>query len=144
MKRNLYFISVFILLAFTASSCSKDDNNSTDQLQVQQSLQTGTWKVSLYNDSGENKTSYFNGYGFVFGSNGSVTATNGTVSQAGMLSVFPDSGDTKFVLTFQISSGPFKEISEDWKIVTQSASKIELVNISGGNGGTDYLTFEKN
>lgn len=144
MKKSYYYSAVLLLSAFTVLSCSKDDNNLTDQSQIQQSIQTGTWRVTLYNDSGDNKTSYFNGYSFVFGSNSTVTATIGTITQAGTLSIFPDSGDTKFVLSFLVSTGPFEEISEDWKIVSQSAIKIELVNISGGNGGTDYLTFEKN
>ena len=28
--------------------------------------------------------------------------------------------------------------------ISQKYTKIELIDISGGNGGTDYLTFEKN
>lgn len=37
----------------------------------------------------------------------------------------------------------FNELSEDWNIVSYSANKIELIHVSGGNGGTDLLTFEK-
>jgi hypothetical protein len=107
-------------------------------------VQSGTWHVTLYNDSGENRTGNFSGYNFTFSSNGSVSASNGTVTLIGTLSVYSDSGNTKFGLVFQSASGPFEQISEDWKILTQSATKIELVNVSGGNGGTDYLTFEKN
>ena len=37
----------------------------------------------------------------------------------------------------------FEDLNDDWDIISQSSSKIELIDISGGNGGTDYLTFEK-
>lgn len=36
------------------------------------------------------------------------------------------------------------ELTDDWDIISYSATKIQLIDVSGGNGGTDYLTFEKN
>ena len=144
MKNRIIFIMLLIITTVAVSSCSKDDENLADPSQTQQNVQSGTWRVTLYNDSGENRTSNFNGYNFTFNSNGSVTASNGVITQTGTLSVYTDSGVTKFQLTFQTVSGPFEEISEDWRILTQSTVKVELENVSGGNGGTDYLTFEKN
>lgn len=144
MKNRLILLTLLIIMTITVSSCSKDDDSSADPSQTQDNVQSGTWRVTLYNDSGENRTSYFEGFSFTFNTNGSLTAVNGTVTQNGTYSVYKDSGDTKFDITFQASSGPFEEISEDWRVITQSASKIELINVSGGNGGTDYLTFEKN
>jgi hypothetical protein len=38
----------------------------------------------------------------------------------------------------------FEDLNDDWDIISRSSTKIELIDISGGNGGTDYLTFEKN
>ncbi len=144
MKNRLILITLLIITAMAVSSCSKDDDSPADPSQTQDNVQAGTWRVTLYNDSGENRTNYFEGFGFIFNTNGSLTAVNGTVTQNGTYSVYKDSGDTKFDITFQAASGPFEEISEDWRVITQSASKIELINVSGGNGGTDYLTFEKN
>jgi hypothetical protein len=43
-----------------------------------------------------------------------------------------------------LSPADFEELSEDWSILSISPSKIELKHVSGGNGGTDFLTFEKN
>ncbi|MEZ4988540.1 MAG: hypothetical protein R2795_26535 [Saprospiraceae bacterium] len=40
-------------------------------------------------------------------------------------------------------SNRFEELNEDWEIISQSDTRIELVHVSGGNGGTDYLTFER-
>jgi len=53
------------------------------------------------------------------------------------------SGDIDFNIFFA-SPVDFSELSEDWDIITNSSSKIELIHVSGGNGGTDLLTFEKN
>jgi len=38
----------------------------------------------------------------------------------------------------------FEDLNDDWDFISQSATKVELIDVSGGNGGTDYLTFEKN
>jgi hypothetical protein len=52
------------------------------------------------------------------------------------------SGDIDFNIFFA-SPVDFSELSEDWDIITNSSSKIELIHVSGGNGDTDLLTFEK-
>jgi hypothetical protein len=38
----------------------------------------------------------------------------------------------------------FENLSDDWDFILYKSTKIELIDMSGGNGGTDYLTFEKN
>lgn len=38
----------------------------------------------------------------------------------------------------------FEDLNDNWDFVTHSSTKIELIDSSGGNGETDYLTFEKN
>ncbi len=52
------------------------------------------------------------------------------------------SGDIDFNIFFA-SPADFAELSDDWEIISHSATKIELRDVSGGNGGTDLLTFEK-
>ena len=54
----------------------------------------------------------------------------------------PKGDSSKFVLFI---SGPnfLTEINEDWDILSMIDKKIELKHVSGGNGGTDFLTFEK-
>ena len=37
----------------------------------------------------------------------------------------------------------FEELSDDWDITSSSNTKIDLIDVSGGNGGTDTLIFEK-
>jgi predicted nucleotidyltransferase len=50
--------------------------------------------------------------------------------------------DIDFNIAFS-SPSDFEELSEDWEIISQTATKIELRHVSGGGGGTDLLTFGK-
>ena len=55
---------------------------------------------------------------------------------------YNSSDDIDFNIMF--SAPPeFADLSDDWDIVSRSGSRIELIDISGGNGGTDTLVFEK-
>lgn len=136
---------LLLTFSFTLLSCSKDDS-STDNTptQVEENFSTGTWKVTLFEEDGVNQTSYFNGYNFSFNTNKTVVATNGSNTVNGTWNSFVDSGSTKFDLNFSVSSGPFEEISEDWRVISNSSTKIELRDVSGGDGSIDLLTFSRN
>ncbi len=159
MKKSLLnsALIVFTLLIASCSSDSSDDNsqNTAESVQAVTNLvASGTWVITSFVDSGTDETSNFNGYGFTFNSDGSLVADNGTTSITGTWSVTSDdsnddsddynsSDDIDFNIFF--SAPPdFEELTEDWDIVTRSATRIELIHISGGNGGTDTLTFEMN
>jgi Lipocalin-like domain len=165
--RNTFLksFSLFVLaIAFTA--CSKGDdpapiddnnnNNGTSADQTIQVAQAGTWRITSFIDSGENKTSDFAGYEFSFNANGTLVATNGTETISGTWSVTDDSAnssndddgnstdDDDFIIFFAVpDTNKFDDLIDDWDFISVSATKIALIDISGGNGGTDYLTFEK-
>ena len=90
----------------------------------------------------------FSGYNFAFDASGTLTASNGSNIFIGAWSVTdgeskddsPD--DLHFNINFNLNNS-FEELSDDWRFVSYSSSKIELIHVSGGNGGTDYLTFER-
>ena len=130
-------------------SCKKDKNSNSTKSQVEENVQSGTWRITKFIDSGTNETTYYTGYDFNFNSSGSVSASNGTQSHSGSWSISASSSDddSQDDLDFNLSfSSPdhFEELSDDWHFISQSETKIELIDVSGGNGGTDYLTFEKN
>ena len=53
--------------------------------------------------------------------------------------------DDDFNILFSVpATSDFDDLNDDWDIISVTANKIELIDISGGNGGTDFLTFEKN
>lgn len=152
MKKFLMIPGLLALFMLNvASMCSKDDDNnssSSNQTQVVNTVQSGTWRITLFNDSGTIKTTNFTGVNFTFGSNNVLTATgSSTVTGTWSVTDSNSNDDTLNDLDFNIAfSTPanYMDLSDDWDIVERTDTKIRLQDVSGGNGGTDYLTFEKN
>ncbi|MBL7887733.1 MAG: hypothetical protein JNJ52_13365 [Flavobacterium sp.] len=147
-------ILAMLFMLNVASMCSSDDDNSNstsqDPTPVINTANQGTWRITFFEDSGNNETSHFTGYNFTFGTSGILSATNGTNTYNGTWSVTSDnsgddspSNDLDFNMAFS-SPADFTDLTEDWNIISYTATKIQLVHVSGGNGGTDYVTFEKN
>ena len=156
---NLGFI-LMLSITLMSSMCSSDDddgtpnNNSQQIAEIENDIQSGTWRITSFIDSGQNETSDFSGYDFSFNSDGSLVATNGTNTQTGTWSITDDDSsdddsssddDIDFNIFFPVpDTNNFEDLNDDWDIVTATSTRIELIDISGGNGGTDMLTFEKN
>lgn len=158
MKKTIY-TSIIILISFSfmSSTCSSDDDdggqNNNDQTieQVNSTMTSGTWKIKSYIDSGEDETSDFIGYNFTFSGNGTLTAQNNSTSMEGTWSVTQsgsnddESDDLDFNILFPVpDTNDFEDLNDDWDIDSYSSSLLSLIDISGGNGGTDTLIFEKN
>ena len=134
------------------TSCYSDDNNGIiiDTANIQQisnTVKSGTWRITSFIDSGKNETSNFTGYSFSFNDNSILTASNSSNTVNGTWSITDDSSNSSNDVDFNIvftSPNNFEELSEDWDIVSINNTKIDLIDVSGGNGGTDTLTFEKN
>ncbi|WP_353087470.1 hypothetical protein [Flavobacterium sp.] len=150
-KLKILMLLYLVFLVNVASMCSNDDNpsSSVNQTMVINTVSSGTWRITLYNDSGTIKTNQFTGYNFTFGPSNVLTATNGTQTYTGVWSVTDSNGnddsmdDLDFNIAFTAPAN-FLELTYDWDIQSRTDTKIELIDVSGGNGGTDYLTFEKN
>nr|WP_315148157.1 hypothetical protein [uncultured Flavobacterium sp.] len=149
---NVLRVVVIAIMLNLFFSCSNDNSssNSVDPTPVINIVKKGTWRITFYEDSGVIETSNFTGYNFTFGSSNVLTATNGVNTYLGTWSVTSDdsgddspSDDLDFNIAFA-SPPNFEELTEDWNILEKTDSKIKLVHISGGSGGTDYITFEKN
>ncbi len=154
MKKLLFYpLIACMFLVNTASMCSSDDDSSsssTDVTPIVNTVTDGTWRITLFDEDGNNHTNDFTGYDFTFGDSNVLTATNGSSTVTGYWSVTNDdsnddnpSGDINFNIVFS-SPDDFAELSEDWHILERTSTKLRLQHISGGNGGTDLLTFEKN
>ena len=141
MKKIVFYLLVFSVLFF---SCKKDDSNpSISTCNVTSTVSTGNWRITYYWDTDHDETNNFIGYSFVFNTNGTVTATKAANTITGTWTTRNDDNKIKLVLSFS-SPADFIEISDDWHTIERTDSKIKLQDVSGGNGGTDYLTFEKN
>lgn len=148
--KALKTIPLILILLVSSSvfvACKKDKKTIKA---VEKNIVKGNWRVSKFIDSGTDETNDFTGYNFTFTEGGSVTASNGSLSYTGTWSITASSSDDSnddvdFNLMFSVSEeNDFEDLNDDWDILSQSETKIELTDVSGGNGGTDYLTFEKN
>ncbi len=163
MKNVKTYRIVCLLFATTFLACSKDDDgNSNSSAQnsadlVEQIAEDGSWRITRFVDSGQDETNDFTGYTFQFETNGLITATNGNRTVEGNWSVLDDDSnsssdddgnstdDDDFNIFFPVpATDDFEDLNDDWDIISVSNTQIELLDISGGNGGTDYLTFQKN
>ena len=135
--KKIILLSVAILFSsLVIISCSKE--NITN---VASYVTKGTWRVTLYQENGISKLYYFSNYDFTF-YNSAVTATKNASTVTGTFSTKYIDSKNKLVLNFGNTS-PFNQLNDDWEILEESAIKIRMQNVSGGNGGTDLLTLEK-
>jgi hypothetical protein len=151
IKFSVVMAMLFVLT--TSSTCSDDDDspisNSNNSAEVVNIVNNGTWRITYFYDTDQEETSNFNGYNFTFGANNVLTASNGTNNYTGVWSISDSNSnddspsDLDFIIVFN-SPAQFEELSDDWDIIEKSATVIQLRDVSGGNGGTDYLTFTKN
>lgn len=138
--KTIKILALGLMSMALITACKKDEKISPSN--SSNVLQDSNWKVTLFSEDGVNETSYFSGYTFDFMDGGVVKATSGSSTVNGTWGTREDSGKTKLDLNFDDVNN-FDELDEDWEILTQSSTKIELKHVSGGNGGTDLLTFEK-
>jgi hypothetical protein len=137
-----YRILILPALTLVLLSCSNKNDDSTSPDNVGNILTQGGWKVSYYNNSGKDETYKYDGYTFQFNAGGTITATNGSNTHSGTWSTGTDDSRQKLYLSFG-AVVLFESLNDDWYILEQNSSVITLEDISGGNGGTDYLTFTK-
>jgi len=164
MRVRINIIGIILIGFFAIVACSKDDSNQdpdpTNQNsadQVEEIAESGSWAITYFFDSDDDETSNFSGYSFSFNTDGSLVATKGNTTVTGTWSVEDDSSnsnsdddgnstdDDDFNIFFPVpETNDFEDLNDDWDIIRVTDTKIELIDVSGGNGGTDYLTFEKN
>jgi hypothetical protein len=122
----------------------------------------GSWKIFYYEDHRLDQTANFTGYSFTFGTNGSIVATIGTLSESGNWlithnnssdlytpsppSVYDDSpaNSTDFNIYFPVSNSLFNDIEDDWDIVFVSTNTIILRDeVTSDPSLNDYIVFKK-
>jgi hypothetical protein len=152
MKKLNLLLAGIVVMGLSVS-CSDDDsssNNNNSINEVRHTVKSGTWRITSFVEDTNDETTNFSDYDFKFDDNSVLTATDGTITYNGTWSVTDsdnsdddNSSDIDFNINFA-SPQVFAELSDDWDILERTSTRIKLVDVSGGNGGTDYLTFEKN
>jgi hypothetical protein len=136
-----------VALILSATSCKKEDVKQMENIEAQ--ITSGSWRISYFNDSGVNETANFNSYNFTFNGDGTLTASNGSNTYSGTWSVSDSNSnddstdDLDFNIYFNLTND-FEDLNDDWDIISHSSLELKLNDVSGGNGGTDELTFVKN
>ena len=146
MKTTLVSLSLLALLG----ACSKWQSN---QKQITNISTDGTWIVSSYLDDGDDETADFSTFRLIFLESGDLNAMDllSSISHpyVGSWSITDSNSndddnlaDLDFNINFNVSN-KLDDLSDDWDIVSYSDTEIKLIDVSGGNGGTDYLTLTK-
>ncbi len=145
MKKYLLLCSVFCLVFLLSCDKNNDDSTTTtvSVTTLNSTMVQSTWRITYFFDTNKDETSNFTGYNFSFTSGGALTAIKNTTTVNGTWAAGTDNSKTKLIIDFSTPAN-FIELSEDWEITEFSATKIKMRHISGGNGGTDFLTVEKN
>ncbi len=140
MRRNSWLPA--LLLSACMLSCSNDKNDPAPTVD-RNAPTTGTWRVTLFSERGNNETSDFNGYTFTFDSNGSVTASLNGTNKHGTWSI--NSSATEFTLDLGAKSDankPLGELTDDWEIISITSTEIKLKEDNDASG--EFLTFNQN
>ncbi len=142
MKRIMILLAIVVF-----ASCSSDDDagnaNSTEFQQIETFLPQGKWMISKFIDGDSDHTSDFESFEFTFNEDGTVTAQNDLFTEPGTWDYDNSSSSSEeLVLQFGTTT-PFDKINDDWDIISVSNLKVELSDVSGGNGDIELLTFTK-
>ena len=143
-------LSVILTLVFI--SCRREPINSSNLIrnEITQYMTSGTWRVSYFNDSGDDETHHFSGYSFRFDGNGTVRASGLLATYNGFWSITDCNGsndhnsidDLHFNIHFNLDND-FDDLNDDWEVLSYSPYQLALFDISNGGSGTDYLTFSR-
>lgn len=145
MKKTLLTLLGIGLLA----SCSKWSNS---QKQINKTALDGTWIISSYIDDGDDQTNDFSTFRLDFLEDGILNGTDLLSSNSnpyvGSWSITDSNSnddsldDLDFNMNFSVGN-KLDDLSDDWDIISYTDTEIKLIDISGGGGGTDYLTLTK-
>jgi hypothetical protein len=123
MKNRIGSLGLILLIgAMIFSACKKDDStNGTPS--TTGSVTSGTWRVSLYQEPGEDHTDDFNGYIFTFNTDGAVIATISGISTTGTWSIDDSENEIHIELG---NNAPLDKLSKGWLIISITDSEMIL------------------
>ncbi|MEQ5789921.1 hypothetical protein J4E06_02585 [Muricauda sp. NFXS6] len=159
MKTSILRLTAVLLFIISVGCENNNDDDMLNDISGAEVTEltgiaaSGSWTITYYFDDKE-ETDHFNGYTFTFNTDGTLLASNGTTDVNGTWSISDldddgdddspdDDSDVDFNIAFS-TPADFADLTDDWDIVKYTSVRIELIDESGGNGGTDKLVFEKN
>lgn len=138
--KKLLFYSFLIAIALNTISCQQSGSVDATTSQV---VTSGTWRVTLFTDSGNDETSDFAGYSFTFNSGGTLSVVKNGITTNGTWSI--NTSSNKFIIDLGpkiASNKPLGELTDDWKILSNTTTEIRLSDDNATSN--EFVTFTKN
>ena len=132
MKKYMMQMAVVLFVSLGMVACDKSDDDNNDPSNTPANSVTnsylinGSWRVSLLTDDGRDETSDYEGYTFVFGNDGKLTATRGAVTTTGTWRTQRDDGSNELVILLSTTDRDLLELNDDWDIILSNNTKIVL------------------
>ncbi|OYW19043.1 MAG: hypothetical protein B7Z54_04750 [Sphingobacteriales bacterium 12-47-4] len=134
--KHSWLTGLFLSILLVSCTSRLDDNSNTSQVAT-----SGSWRVTLFTDSGNDETTDFAGYTFTFNDNGTISAVKNGTTQSGTWLV--TSSKFNIDLGPKIDANkPLGELTDDWKILSSSNTEIRLTDDNASSN--EFLTFTKN
>lgn len=135
MKTSKLLVGFLLLFTFISFiRCTPDQDFSITTKDI---ISQGTWTVDYYY-AGQDRTTQFNSYAFIFLGNGTVSGTTSTGQFAGSWSLMKDVNRNDVIQIHINSQEPYiTELNELWNVTDTSTDVIAM------NGGSVQLRLRK-
>ncbi|NBU80317.1 MAG: hypothetical protein EBS55_01550 [Flavobacteriaceae bacterium] len=118
------------------------ETSSSGNLVLLDVLTSGSWHVSYFYGDGNEYTSYYDGYNFIFNPIGTSTAIKNGITTYGDWDLHDENDYQIFELHF--NGDALEEMEEEWKVLEFTATSIRLKHESDGVNDNHYLNLSKN
>ena len=116
--RIILFAAVFFF-----ASCTKDQDFSSTTREI---ISEGQWSVDYYY-AGQDKTTLFSHFQFVFQGNGVVKGSNGSVSIEGSWNMIRDVNRNDVIrITINSPEPHFSDLTESWNVTEKNSSVVAM------------------
>lgn len=124
MKSNkLLFLSILLLITFSFSNCTKDNNTAST---TSDALIRSNWNVNYYFNN-QDLTSNYNGYQILFSNTGLLVAQKNNQTITGNWSNTVDGNNNEQInLNFSTSDANLIELNRQWTVTSKTSSTIEF------------------
>ena len=121
-----------------------DGANDGDIAEIRNTVLGGLWNLTLYENDNVDLTEEFDGQDFSFSNFNQVEVSiNDDPIIAGLWRVIRDNDNgLEFILNFG-EGGTFGELTDAWSLLSITQDRFELISVSGGDGTTERLVFER-
>ena len=142
MKTLRFFL--LLSLSVIIFSCNKDDSNGKDAAAVSDIVKSGTWRITYFMYSGEDKTTDYAGYTLTFDPGGILLSAKDGNDLTGVWSTIDraDGDNCDMVLSF-ITADIISRVSNRWHVIWIEPALLRMAD-DDGSGDATFLYIEKN